>query len=120
MQIYPTSVRSTGHSAANALGRIGAFSAPYVASLDSVSFWIPAVTFGVVSLAAALANYSLKTVSERLTCRACSSCVRSLTFCLCSQETANTDLPQDLPAHPTKGRQLVEQSDTMEDVPLDA
>jgi len=114
-QFYSTAVRSTGHSAANACGRLGAFVAPFLANMDAISVWVPALAFAVLNLVAAGANVFLKVCSRRvLPFVGSMPCVRSLTRHMASvylQETGATALPQEFPsdeqdARDTAGHQL--------------
>ena len=80
-EAYPTSVRSTGHSAANAAARVGAFVAPFISSLDVVSLWLPTIAFAAASLAASVANMRLKVRTPARGEQQCGCCPARDTSC---------------------------------------
>lgn len=45
-ELYPTSIRTRGVGISSMFGRIGAIVSPYIASLQSTSYWLPMAIFG--------------------------------------------------------------------------
>lgn len=65
-ELFPTVVRNIGVGTSSMCARIGSMIAPFIATLNTVHYWIPPVIFGLTPLVGALLCYVLP---ETLDCK---------------------------------------------------